>query len=102
MDLSPLGKRNRAAVISRLTRCLIPMTFGKEPLLWLLATYSIACATYTSMRSQFDSLAYGTVSFKLTSIPASRKTLYAGKNNRYFEFKHLKTCTHLNISYIFL
>jgi hypothetical protein len=38
----------------------------------------------------------------LTSILAWRKTLRAGKNNRYFDFKHLKICAHLNISYIFL
>ena len=35
----------------------------------------------------------------LTSIPACRKTLCAGKNNRYFDFKHLKIHTYLNTSY---
>jgi hypothetical protein len=40
-------------------------------------------------------------SSSLTSIPACRKTLRAEKNNRYFDFKHLKICAHLNISYNF-
>jgi hypothetical protein len=38
----------------------------------------------------------------LTSIPACRKSLRAEKNNRYFDFKLLKICAHLNISYNFL
>lgn len=32
----------------------------------------------------------------VTSIPACRK------NDRYYDFKHLKICAHLNISYKFL
>jgi hypothetical protein len=39
---------------------------------------------------------------KLTSIPACRKTLRTEKNNRYFDFKHLKICAYRNISYNFL
>jgi hypothetical protein len=35
----------------------------------------------------------------LTSIPACRKTLRNGKNDRYFDFKNLKNYAHPNISY---
>jgi hypothetical protein len=38
----------------------------------------------------------------LTSIPTCRKTLRAEKINRYFDFKYLKICAHLNIFYNFL
>ena len=38
---------------------------------------------------------------RLTSIPTCRKTLCAKKNNRYFDFKHLKIYAHFNISYKF-
>jgi WD40 repeat protein len=38
----------------------------------------------------------------VTSVPACRETLRAEKVERYFDFKHLKICAHLNISYIFL
>ena len=38
---------------------------------------------------------------RLTSIPACRKTLCTGKNNRYFDFKYLKISAYLNTSYIF-
>jgi hypothetical protein len=36
----------------------------------------------------------------LTSCVAE-KPYVPEKNDRYFDFKHLKICTHLNISYIF-
>ena len=39
---------------------------------------------------------------RIMSIPACRKTLRAEKNDRYFDFKHLKICAHLDISYNFL
>ena len=39
--------------------------------------------------------------FIVTSIPACRKTLRAGKNHRYFDFKNLKIYAHRNISYKF-
>ena len=42
------------------------------------------------------------VDFLLTSIPACRKTLRAERNDRYFDFKHLKICAHPNISNNFL
>jgi len=42
------------------------------------------------------------VTSSLTSIPTCRKTLRAEKFDRYFDFKHLKICAHLNISYKFL
>ena len=32
----------------------------------------------------------------VTSIPACRKTLRAGKNDRYFDFEHLELCAHIN------
>ena len=35
----------------------------------------------------------------VTSIPACRKTLHAGKNDRYFDFKNPKIYAHLIISY---
>ena len=38
----------------------------------------------------------------LTSIPAWRKTLRAGKNNRYFDFEQAKNFTHRDISQIFI
>jgi hypothetical protein len=31
-----------------------------------------------------------------------RKTLRAEKYNRYFDFKHLKFCAHISISYVFI
>jgi hypothetical protein len=37
----------------------------------------------------------------ITSIPVCRKTLRAGKINRYIDFKYLKICVYINISYIF-
>jgi choline transport protein len=36
----------------------------------------------------------------ITSIPACRKTLRAEKDNRYFDFKYLKLCVHIDISNI--
>jgi hypothetical protein len=36
---------------------------------------------------------------EIMSIPACRKTLRAGKNDRYFNLKHLKIYTHLSITY---
>jgi hypothetical protein len=33
------------------------------------------------------------------SIPVCRKTLRAGKSNKYFDFKYLKIYTHINNSY---
>ena len=32
----------------------------------------------------------------VTSIPACRKTLHAGKNDRYFDFEQLELCTHID------
>jgi hypothetical protein len=36
---------------------------------------------------------------QVTSIPACRKNLRAGKNDRYFHFKHLKIHAHLDTPY---
>jgi hypothetical protein len=53
---------------------------------------------WSSMLEDFKAIILQIDTLFLTSIPAWRKTLRAGKNDRYFDFKYLKICTHLNIS----
>ena len=36
------------------------------------------------------------IAFILTSIPAWRKTLHAGKNDRYFDFEQLELCIYID------
>jgi hypothetical protein len=37
----------------------------------------------------------------LKSLPKWRETHRAEKNDKYFDFKHLTLCVHVDISYIF-
>jgi hypothetical protein len=45
---------------------------------------------------QFGVLQFGVQEFSITSIPACRKTLRAGKNSRYFDFQHQKFYVYFN------
>ena len=58
--------------------------FSVKPII-IIEQGGIAEAAFDTVIGMIDSIA------KLTCIPACRKTLRAGKPNRYFDFRHYKT-----------